>query len=97
MWRIAAKPAVLASGGRRRVPVAVGGSGEVKRSKAADIDYKTKSYLTEALVDSGLPADFLDHAPFTVAGKIKAIGNGVPIQMGRVIARAVKAVPALSR
>jgi site-specific DNA-cytosine methylase len=38
----------------------------------------------------GLPADFLHDAPFTVEGKIRAIGNGVPLAMGRAVARAVK-------
>jgi len=38
----------------------------------------------------GLPPDFLDDAPFTSTGKRKAVGNGVPLPMGRAIARAVK-------
>lgn len=38
----------------------------------------------------GLPSDFLDKAPFTVEGKYTVIGNGVPLPMGRAIARAVK-------
>lgn len=52
---------------------------------------KTSRYLAAALRDQGLPADFLKHAPFTVAGKIKVVGNGVPLPMGRAIAKAVKA------
>jgi DNA (cytosine-5)-methyltransferase 1 len=39
----------------------------------------------------GLPPDFLADAPFTAAGKYRVIGNGVPLPMGRAIARAVKA------
>lgn len=39
----------------------------------------------------GLPRDFLADAPFTAAGKYLAIGNGVPLPMGRAIAKAVKA------
>lgn len=39
----------------------------------------------------GLPDDFLAHAPFTVAAKVRAVGNGVPLPMGRAIARAVRA------
>lgn len=46
--------------------------------------------LAEALELQGLPADFLTHAPFTAAGKLGAVANGVPIPMGRAIARAVK-------
>lgn len=38
----------------------------------------------------GLPVDFLKDAPFTSAGKYQAVGNGVPLPMGRAIARAVK-------
>ena len=37
----------------------------------------------------GLPADF-DIPSFTAAGRCKAVGNGVPLPMGRAIARAVK-------
>lgn len=38
----------------------------------------------------GLPPDFLRFAPFTNEGKKKAIANGVPLPMGRAVARAVK-------
>jgi DNA (cytosine-5)-methyltransferase 1 len=39
----------------------------------------------------GLPEDF-DLPGFTVVEKIKAVGNGVPIPMGRILARAIKSV-----
>ena len=38
----------------------------------------------------GLPEDFTDELPFTKHGKRRVIGNGVPLPMGRAIARAVK-------
>ena len=38
----------------------------------------------------GLRDDF-DLPPFTVRAKVEAIGNGVPLAMGRAVARAVKA------
>lgn len=38
----------------------------------------------------GLPTDFLSEAPFTAAGKYLVIGNGVPLAMGRAVAKAVK-------
>jgi DNA (cytosine-5)-methyltransferase 1 len=38
----------------------------------------------------GLPPDFLADAPFTASGKYQVIGNGVPLPMGRAIARAVR-------
>ncbi len=84
------KPAALASGGGREVPVAVGGSGKRKATKARDLGFKTASYAAAAAAAQGLPVGFLEDAPFTVAGKIKAIGNGVPLPMGRAVARAVR-------
>lgn len=103
------------------VPVALGGSGKVKRNatgtdgrnghrtNVADARVKRagdtgahlcherpkgghgeRYTLAEMLELQGLPADYLDHCPFTVQGKRKAIGNGVPIPMGRAIARAVR-------
>lgn len=46
--------------------------------------------LAEALRLQGLPADCLDEAPFTVAGKYRLIGNAVPVPMARAMARAVR-------
>ncbi len=40
----------------------------------------------------GFPADYLDHCPLTVDAAKKAVGNGVPLPMGRAVARAVKKV-----
>jgi len=77
--------AVLASGGHRTVPVAIGG-GKRKRESGK---HNGRDYLKTALSLQGLPDDF-DLPPFTVAAKVKAIGNGVPLPMGRTIARAVK-------
>lgn len=49
-------------------------------------------YRWERMLElQGLPLDFLKDAPFTVEGKRKAVANGVPLPMGRTIARAVKA------
>jgi hypothetical protein len=46
--------------------------------------------VAECAVLQGLPADFLEDAPFTCDGKHRVIGNGVPLPMGRAIAKAVK-------
>jgi DNA (cytosine-5)-methyltransferase 1 len=46
--------------------------------------------LAEMLELQGLPTNFLDHCPFTMQGKRKAIGNGVPQAMGRALAKAIK-------
>lgn len=47
--------------------------------------------LGDLLAAQGFPRDLLDDCPFTMDGKRKAVGNGVPFAMGRAIARAVKA------
>lgn len=39
----------------------------------------------------GVEPDLLDRAPFTVHGKRVALGNGVPLPMGRAVAKAVVA------
>lgn len=65
-------------------PTRCGGKGGVSGAK-------TTAYLKTALAAQGLPPDFLRHAPFTVRGKVQAVGNGVPLPMGRAVARAVRA------
>lgn len=47
--------------------------------------------LGEMLELQGFPADMLDECPLTMQGKRKAVGNGVPLPMGRAVARAVLA------
>ena len=59
------------------------------RKGRSGMGYKTEAYWKIARRDQGLPADF-DLPPFTVAAKIHAVGNGVPLPMGRAIARAVR-------
>ncbi len=77
----------------RSVPVALGGSGKLE--PGARVPSVTSSdvivYRWARMLElQGLPPDFLADAPFTVEGKRKAVANGVPIPMGRAIARAVK-------
>lgn len=84
------EPAVVASGGTRPVTVKIGGSGKVKRTALVAYGYATSANLRRACRLQGLPEDFLEAAPFTVSGKCAVIGNGVPLPMGRAIARAVK-------
>lgn len=81
-------PPVLASDGGRSVPVKVGESGEVK--KAIGAAATNQRPLPEIVELQGLPAGFLDDAPFTASGKRLVIGNGVPLSMGRAVARAVR-------
>lgn len=77
------------------VMVKLGGSGKIKRTYTADGKRHGPSAgarlaIAEMCEQQGLPADFLAEAPFTEQGKRKVIGNGVPVPMGRAIARAVQ-------
>lgn len=47
---------------------------------------KTWAHACEA---QGLPADFLAGSPLTLRGKWDVLGNGVPLAMGRAVAKAV--------
>src|SRR5688572_266085 len=77
------EPAVLASGGYRVCP---GAKGKTVRK----LGYKSRTAAAAAAaVLQGLPPDF-DLPGFTVRAKCKAIGNGVPLPMGRAVARAVR-------
>lgn len=78
------EPAVCSSAGGRRASVRLGGSG--RRKQACLLRPRT---VAEEAVLQGLPAGFLDGAPFTVEGKREAIGNGVPLPLGRAVANAV--------
>jgi len=62
------------------------GHGPVGRGKG----YYKNPTLAEVCKLQGLPENFLDDAPFTMHGKRKVLGNGVPLPMGRAIAKAVK-------
>ena len=61
-----------------------------RSTRAKFLGWKTATALKESLRLQGLPEDFLDAAPFTMAGKHRVIGNGVPLPMGRALAQAVK-------
>jgi len=46
--------------------------------------------LEDACELQGLPRDFTEHMPFRKDAKLKAVANGVPLPLGRAIARALK-------
>jgi DNA (cytosine-5)-methyltransferase 1 len=53
--------------------------------------YSSRLPLSEMIRLQGAPDDiFGEHCPFTETAKRQMIGNGVPLPMGRAIARAVK-------
>lgn len=81
------RPVAMLAGGKRKAN-ATGG-------KTSSLDRGGGSLPFERMCElQGLPADFLSESPFTVSGKRQAVGNGVPLPMGRAIARAVKAAMA---
>jgi DNA (cytosine-5)-methyltransferase 1 len=80
--------AALGGTDRREITVKLGGSGKPKTT--LPFNAKSKTAVADLCRKQGLPADFFKHSPFTVEAKCKAVGNGVPLPMGRAIARAVK-------
>jgi DNA (cytosine-5)-methyltransferase 1 len=77
--------AVCASGG-----IKPGVDTATNRTGAKHLGWKTAQALAESIRQQGLPEGFLDKAPFTLAGKHKVVGNGVPLPMGRALARAIR-------
>ena len=86
---------------RRETPVKIGGSGKLKpeyrnavtaaHAGSRDFGNPIKRYtIAEACYLQGVPGNFLEDAPFTQQGKLQVLANGVPIPMGRAIARAVR-------
>lgn len=87
---LAWSPAVCAAGGYKP------GCPTDNQTRGKFMGWKSEESLKESVRLQGLPADFLADAPFTVAGKHKVVGNGVPLPMGRALARAVRASLSLS-
>jgi len=68
-------------------PTVLAGHGLALGQRLAGYKERTPAQMA---VLQGLPEDFLKDAPFTVHGKKRVIGNGVPLPMGRAIARSIK-------
>lgn len=78
------RPVAMLAGGKRKAN-ATGG-------KTSSLDRGGGSLPFERMCElQGLPSDFLSESPFTMTGKRQAVGNGVPLPMGRAIAKAVSA------
>lgn len=80
--------AVMANGSSKTRPVALGSNGKPKRLP------KNRGGPTRSVEEcarlQGLPEDFLADSPFTAKGKRQVVGNGIPLPMGRSVARAVR-------
>lgn len=59
--------------------------------------WKTTPPIEDACEAMGLPRDFTKEMPFTMLGKRSVLGNGVPMAMGRAVAKAVRKATAGSR
>lgn len=81
--------AVIASGAKEGAVVRLdrGGRGRRRQTLPGNLVRRSIERCCEL---QGLPPDFLAHAPFTKEGKYTVVGNGVPLPMGRAVARAVK-------
>ena len=75
-------PAVCASGGVKP------GIPTDRTTRLKYMGWKTREAYEQVRRLQGLPDDF-ELPSFTVAGAIKAVGNGVPLPLGRAIAKAV--------
>jgi DNA (cytosine-5)-methyltransferase 1 len=78
----------------RTVPVKLGSGGRPKGGGVlphGETGSKSSVLsIEDACEAQGLPRDFTKHMPFTMDGKRSAVGNGVPLPMGRAIAKAVR-------
>lgn len=85
------EPAVTGNNGGRRAVLVRDESGRV-RGKQGDADWHRLHRRSIARISElqGLPGDYLDVAPFTTQGKREVLANGVPLPMGRAIAKAVR-------
>ena len=78
----------------RAVPVKLNANGKPKRTytdegKRRGPDCGPRAAWSEMCRLQGVAPGFLDECPFTESAKRKMLGNGVPLPMGRAIARAV--------
>lgn len=81
-------PVRAVTGDAREVPVKIGGSGKYKGGGMLPNTGRSLP-LSEMLELQGFAPDLLDEAPFTMSAKRQVVGNGVPLAMGRAVAKAV--------
>jgi DNA (cytosine-5)-methyltransferase 1 len=87
--------AVTSTAGGRRARMVTDAAGKPIGKQAKKGGLLKVRTVREMAVLQGLPEDFLKDSPFTDKGKREVIANGVPLPLGRAVARAV--VAALGR
>jgi len=94
-WKLTLEPALLED---PKVIRCVTASDGERAGHGCDPNFRpgtlSAQYLSidDALEAQGLPRGYLKHCPFTKEGKYRVVGNGVPLPMGRVFARAIAQV-----
>lgn len=89
------KPAVTTNSGGRRAVIAFDDNGRVrgKQGHADDMRLRNRP-IEEMAADQGVPEGWIgrlkEHGAFTAQALKIGVGNGVPLPMGRAIAKAVK-------
>lgn len=85
------EPAVTSTSGGARAVAVYDANGRVrgKQGHADNARLQGRS-IARMLELQGLPTDYLKDCPLTQSGMKEAIGNGVPLPMGRAIAKAVR-------
>ena len=68
---------------------AVLANGQLRKGRLNKKMNVSSDLVRKSLRLQGLPEDFLDGVPLTVAGKQRLIGNAVPLPMSRAVAKAI--------
>jgi site-specific DNA-cytosine methylase len=84
------RKAVISGGGPTLGHRIVAQAATVTGSVGGDSKRRLRFKYPDACRLQGLPENFLEEAPFTAGGKLKAVANGVPLPMGRAVAKAVR-------
>lgn len=92
------EPAVTGSAGGRRAVLVRDANGRPRGKQGDASRHRLRGRPLERMNElQGLPPDFLKDAPFTAAAKQEVVANGVPLYLGRAVARAVKNAIGLSQ
>jgi DNA (cytosine-5)-methyltransferase 1 len=90
-------PVAMGGSGKRKVTAVSGNDGTAdaiggyRKARDAGKDYSPpRRTLADMLELQGMPADWLDHQPWTMSAKRKIVGNGWSVPMGRQLARAIR-------
>lgn len=91
------KPTVTTNSGGRRKNIALDENGRVRGKQGSADDHRLKwRSLEDMAADQGVPEEFLaalkERGAFTTKAIRIGLGNGVPLAMGRAVAKAVQSV-----